>query len=426
MSNILDINQMDQLAQQFANKYFLIRLTRVLAFAIAETFIILFLISELSYFWFGVLMATQFTLQSVLDYPTGALSDLIGQKKVLLVAYIFHCISVCFLIISTTFFGYLIAIVISSIGYSQESGALESWFDNSYTHYNKGKDADKAIFGQFQGKILVFESAIRGIAFVLGGIIATIYSRRFLLLMHLIILIVTISLISKYVMQLDIVKKQDINLKNYLTQLKDGFDFIISNRAIFLTFIGLAITFGAVSAVWFNQVLFPYYESYSGEDQYTGLLRSLVFTIGIIWTLLATRVSKRVSNTKIGLIIGNIGANPLFFLLCYFYFIIIPPLEPPMFRLLPYIGVVLLFGMVGFWDSLTLIFFDRFKIQEVPSEIRNTIYSLFPTMTSIFSIIFSLIGGLVLETYSFEFGILLSILLSLIGSLVMGYGLKSF
>ncbi|MFW9917550.1 MAG: hypothetical protein ACFFGZ_18265, partial [Candidatus Thorarchaeota archaeon] len=55
-------------------------------FTLSETFYVLFVLDSVGWARLGVLLAVSFLLQSVLDYPSGALGDWVGQKWVLFLA----------------------------------------------------------------------------------------------------------------------------------------------------------------------------------------------------------------------------------------------------------------------------------------------------------------------------------------------------
>ncbi|MBD3405402.1 MAG: hypothetical protein GF411_04585, partial [Candidatus Lokiarchaeota archaeon] len=83
----------------------------------------------------GVLVVIQMGIQTLLDYPTGALGDYIGQRYVISGAFLsfalaFYLVS---FVTTTTPFLYLVLIyVLMGFGNSQMSGSFNAWFDNNY------------------------------------------------------------------------------------------------------------------------------------------------------------------------------------------------------------------------------------------------------------------------------------------------------
>jgi len=78
----------------------------------------------------GVLVVIQ-----LVDYPTGALGDAIGQRYVIASALL--CYAIAFylssqIVIGTPFYVYIAIYALFGLGSSQESGAFSAWFDNNY------------------------------------------------------------------------------------------------------------------------------------------------------------------------------------------------------------------------------------------------------------------------------------------------------
>ncbi len=111
------------------------------AFQISTTFWMIFIAEELgggSYLagigLVGVLVIVQLLINTLLDYPTGALGDHIGQRYVIAAAL--FCYSAAFMLtasitVESSFYVFLTIYILMGIGSSQESGAFDAWFDNN-------------------------------------------------------------------------------------------------------------------------------------------------------------------------------------------------------------------------------------------------------------------------------------------------------
>ena len=99
----------------------------------------------------GTLVVVQMLVQTLLDYPTGAIGDWIGQRWIVASAGL--CYAASFYMVSfvttTTPFLYLIGIyVLTGLAQSQQSGAWAAWFDNNYRVAMPG-DTDRKQYGVF-------------------------------------------------------------------------------------------------------------------------------------------------------------------------------------------------------------------------------------------------------------------------------------
>ena len=84
----------------------------------------------------GVLIIIQKVVQTLFDYPTGTLGDMIGQRWILASAYVTYSAAyyIISLITSSSAFSLFLAVyILMGFAASQESGALDSWFDSNFT-----------------------------------------------------------------------------------------------------------------------------------------------------------------------------------------------------------------------------------------------------------------------------------------------------
>ena len=147
------------------------------AFMISSTFYVLFVLDIVNYELLGTLLAVQFLVQAILDYPTGVLADWIGQRWVMVFAYFSYSISFYLLSIATTFEALVIVYAISAIGSSQESGTWGAWFDNNYKVSTEGKDDERKIYRLMQSRMEMLIQISASFVFIIGGFLATYFGR---------------------------------------------------------------------------------------------------------------------------------------------------------------------------------------------------------------------------------------------------------
>ncbi len=113
--------------------------------------------------------------------------------------------------------------------------------------------------------------------------------------------------------------------------------------------------------------------------------------------------------------------NIIYFAVIYVYYSFVPPEFE--FILIKYLGVIFIIQWVSIWAHLQGIFMGRLQIDLIPDKVRNSVYSLQPTLVVLFSIPFVLIGGSVLSDYGFLAGCQLLVLVNSFSVSIFGLGL---
>ena len=75
-------------------------------------------------------------------------------------------------------------------------------------------------------------------------------------------------------------------------------------------------------------------------------------------------------------------------------------------------GLFLVFQLPGMWEPLEYILRNRLNLDLVPDNIRNAIYSLLPTLTTLIGIPGALLGGYCINEFGFLTTILLTVILT--------------
>ncbi len=413
-------DKLDEKAETLLLSYLILDAIRLIAFTISSMFIVLFLLDSLVPTQVGFLFALSFFILTIVDYPTGVLGDVIGHQKVLILAYIFHILSFILLIISESFLGLLFYSAISAFASSQESGALEAWFDNNYRRLMNTDDPERKIYKNFQARRSILTHALYGFSILFGGVIAQVFSRKILFLISLVFLIFVLFLIIVLIRD-TIDKKDQITIRSYFGQFFNGIKVLISHHGIFLFFIGSTIIWAANNSIWVNFLLFRIYEGYSGgQDDTTALIRALIFASGVLWQFFIVKYITRLKRNRLWIFITTNFSNPLFFLTIYIYYLNFPPIEVNVFLLL---GLVFVFQMPSIFEALEFILRNQLNLDLIPDESRNSFYSLLPTITNSIGIFGALAGGYILSSYGFAETILLTAIISGIGAFFTGIGL---
>jgi MFS family permease len=127
----------------------------------------------------AVLVVVQMTIQILLDYPSGAIGDWIGQRFVISSAFFLHGLTffMISLVTSASPFLYLVFIyALQGLAFSQESGAWGAWFDNNY-RAAMPKDTDRIQYGVFQGKVGMLFQIVATASLIPGSILEITHTR---------------------------------------------------------------------------------------------------------------------------------------------------------------------------------------------------------------------------------------------------------
>ncbi|MFQ5977828.1 MAG: MFS transporter [Candidatus Heimdallarchaeota archaeon] len=408
-------------SQSIATRFMWIQLSRIGTGSLTATFWVLFLLDELSFQEVGLLISIMMLVRMAFDYPTGALGDWIGHKYVFLTAYILYCLALLILLFASSFEEFVLYGVIAGIAGSQESGSLESWLDNNYrqTTVKTKFDEDRKIYGAFMGKMQIFYAIINASMFVVSGFIAAAFLRRSLFFVQFWLLL-GVLVLSSFLMTNLKGDAQQKSLSSYGDQLIGGLRFASSSWGLIFFFLGSCIIWAVINC-WGSLMLFPYYESYAGSDEYVGILRSAIYLGAVGWQILAVKISKKIKTPHKGIFWCAL-ASPGFFALAFLYYTWFPPGGDGLV-LTKYLGLIIAFQLYGFWPALEGILRGRLMVDLIPDNYRNSVYSLIPTITVLLNIPLMILAGYILSTNGFTAGFYFVISGTLFGVLILGLGL---
>ncbi len=178
---------------------------------------------------------------SLLEIPTGAIADVIGRKKTLILSRVFGAISFLLIIVGKTFWWFLVARLIQGLSQALWSGALES------LQYDTLKDEkNEGLFVQVVAKNETFSWLALFISAILGGWMFDLDPT----LPYVVTLVFTlVALGLSFFLVEPKVDSQVFSFKTYLKQNLTGFKELFAqkkNRSI--TFILITIAAGYVIA----------------------------------------------------------------------------------------------------------------------------------------------------------------------------------
>ncbi|MFW9976317.1 MAG: MFS transporter [Candidatus Thorarchaeota archaeon] len=395
----------------------------------------------------SILLVIQLVIQTIFDYPTGSLGDHIGHRYVLCSAYL--CFGLAFfltsiVVVDTPFPTFILIYLLIGIGGSQESGAWHAWFDNNFRVAMPG-DEDRKQYGIFQGRFMMLVTLCTMIAIVPGSVLAALLGRPWVFQLEAIVCVIVALLILRLVQDFEEVKEmRDQRPKEggYVEILKSGVRFLNSDPLVKWLIIGSTLSISTI-LVWSYFIIFPLFYIYMLTDVAVASFRTIIRIPGIFTDERSGVWSQRFEPRKWiprFQLIQNCGfAFYLFFALLVFVFqplgagpIIefffpntdILLLAIPLESFIPVILMFIAFSVGGLFYGFTNILTQRVLIDIVPSNIRNSVYSLMPTVTMLFAIPQILIIGPAIENVGFIPALVFCAVISGIGVLLVRKGLS--
>jgi MFS family permease len=388
---------------------------------LTNTIFILYALDFLSPSQVGVILACQFILQGITDYPTGAIGDWIGQRWILATSAFSFTIGFVILSHATGFTGFLLASMALAIANSQQSGAFSAWFDNNYKMYAT-EDPDKKIYMEFMGKNNMIYLILFAMSVIIGGFLASRFGRAQTYFLQGILMGIYIFLFLVLLHDHPSVQRQEPNFKQYFYLLQEGVRVSWNNRVLRLILLGFILSISIIN-LWGNLMLIPFYESYAKTDDLIGVMRSVIYLFGAIIMFGLASVSKKLKNPRKWLIISSFAGFPFFFSCILILSILVP--SSTQFSLFSYIIVLVMFIVGSFFMKFMDVLMPRFYLELIPDKNRNSIYSLQPTLILLGSFITVLLGGILLEIFSTASMIFIILIGTIFGGMITAKGVAS-
>ena len=420
----LGIESLSNQTKSIAKKFLTIQLLNTLLFGLSNTFYILNAIDLIGYTQAAVITSVMLLIQLMFDFPSGSLGDYIGQRWVMTLAYTCYGIAFFLLSIAQTFPIFLLIAFFNGLGNAQFSGAIESWFDSNYKRTVKGLDAERKIYGFVRDRVGLATNISFAISFIIGGILATVFSRQLVFFLQFsftfLLIVYALRILHNAEPEAIISEETELSKPSYFQCLKGGIKFMLLSKTTFLFILGLAI-YQVTWLIWSNLILFPLYFGYTGSDFGTSIIRTTIFLVEIPARLYVAKWSIRFKNDQFPIL--------LFLHLFIFFpaYLILFWLLPPQnsFNLIGFIATIVIMNVSNsFVIRIAYILRDRIIIDLVPSDVRNSVYSLIPTLVSIFGSPILIIAGHLVEYSGLFAGVLFTSGICIIGSLTLFISLK--
>jgi MFS family permease len=397
----------------------------------------------------GTLVVIQMVVQTLLDYPTGAIGDWIGQRWVVSSASL--CFAISFYMLSfvttSTPFWFLIAIyVLAGLAQSQQSGAWGAWFDNNYRVAMPG-DSDRKQYGVFWGRMGMMMQIVATASLIPGSILAVVFSRPWVFQFQA-VLAVGLALISFRLVrdfpEVEAQREKRPDMGQYVSILKGGVSFLFKYPFVRYITIGGMIATSSIM-VWGNLILFPMYYLYLITDVAVAGFRTLLFIPGIFAQERSGIWSRRFEPKKwiprfrliqtCGFVFFWVFATIMYLfppvasetantISIYWPFTGIELLTLPLENLLPITLIFTTFVASSFFGGFADILTQRVLLDVIPNRIRNSMYSLLPTIATVFAIPQIALFGWLITLIGFPLTLASCGMVSLVGVLMIVHGFR--
>ncbi|MFX0185584.1 MAG: MFS transporter, partial [Candidatus Hodarchaeota archaeon] len=392
VTRYLGIQELEPKARSLLIKFFYFFLINSFFMSLSSTFFALYLIDKMGFTLTGIIVAVMLLTQFLFDYPSGSLGDYIGQRWVLIFGYLSWGIAFFFLSTAQNLSTFLIVTILNGFGSAFFSGALDSWLDNNYKQIDT-VDIDRKIYGFARSRVNTVTNIAFAASFMTGGFLSTVYSRQTVFYLQfflsLIMVLVVLTQIKDISIKMDIESARRTKEKGkgkkapYFTYLEGGLRFMVSNKTVFFTLVGIAFL-TTTWTIWAMLILFPIYFGYTGDDFRANLLRTIIYLNGFLIGLYVAKASKKFSTEHYPKIL-------LVFILLFFPAILSLLLFIPVqntFNLFGFILIILIMNCcIGFIYRIGEVLRMRLLVDLVPSVNRNAVYSLIPTITSLLGVL---------------------------------------
>ena len=396
----------------------------------------------------GSLIVIQMGVQTSLDYFSGAIGDWIGQRWV--IASGNACYGVSYFMLSfvteSSPFLFLAAIfALNGFASSQISGAWGAWFDNNY-RVAMPSDPERKQYGIFWGRMGMVAQIASTLSLIPGSILAVLYGRPWVFQLQGVGAFIFAILVLRYIRdfpEVEAMREQRPSMSEYVTLLKDGVRFLAQNPYVGYITVGSMLAVSTIT-VWGELILFPLYFSYLITQVAVASYRTLVFIPGVFAQERSGVWSQKFEPKKwipIFMILQACGfifyvvialmmtffppmTNGGDFLIIMLPFTEISILEVPVGNIVPVLILATTFTITLFFGGFAEILTQRELMDAIPDRIRNSVYSLSPTILFIFAMPQIGIFGWLIPVIGFPTTLFLIGLISLAGVFIIRHGLS--
>lgn len=336
----------------------------------------------------GVLEGIFHVASLICEVPTGAIADILGRKKTIVIGRLLHAVSSIIMLISFSFWQFALGFIIQAISYNLNSGSEEALVYDSLKIIGKEDNYTK-----INGSLNFIIEVSQGAAVLIGGILSD-YSFTYSYIVAVIISLCafSISLLFKEPEIYD-KKSEKITVKGHFKQC---YKVIKSNKKIILMMLYFEFIFMVGTSTHF------YTQKFFSDMGYSRSVISIIYVCASIGCAIGAKYVykiERVYKEKLIYLIPLISGGFL-----------------ALYTLMKNEGTIL--GFILFSTSINMLYpiSSSYINKLIPSKQRATLISIESMCFSLYMIIFFPILGVVGEKVSLKISFtILTIILFFLG-----------
>jgi len=282
-----------------------------------------------------------------------------------------------------------------------------------------------------------------------GSWLAWFYGEQWVFNLQAVFAILLALVVFRLIRDLPGVRKEQESrpsIGEYGSLLKDGFKFLWSSRFVTYLILG-GVVLWSTGPVWWNLILFPLYFSYLVTIVAVSAFRTIVFLPQALANERSGVIAKRFDPKKwiprfrllqftgviFYLLLAMIvyffpGADPetTEFISIFIPFTSLPLIEIPVQTIIPVALIFILFVALNMFGAVADILTQRVMLDVVPNRIRNSMYSLQPTLVMVVSMpLIAFFGWLLPQSGGFTLTLLLCSIISLVATIMIREAFKN-
>lgn len=331
------------------------------------------------------------------EVPTGAIADLLGRKKTIILSRISALVSSALMLMSNGFWGFAVAFVFSAISYNLSSGSEEALI------YDSLKEAGKEEgYMKVSGKINFIIEVMQGVGAFIGAFLAeTSFVLSYLVAMALSIIALTIALGFEEPKNENLSEKIDIK-----SHFKETYRAIVDNKRLVFLLIFYPMVFA------FSTILYFYGQQYFSDAGYSKVIIAVIFLFnsicGGIGAVLSSKVQKLFKGKASYILSALIAFSMMIFSIYTVEF------------------SVFMFCAVGFFTAILYPINSEAINSLIPSEQRATLISVQSVGFSVMMVLFFPISGFMGDLIGIGFTFIVLGILLIVGVIASSFIVKSY
>ena len=308
------------------------------------------------------------------EIPTGALADLFGRRKIMIIGRLTSLISAIIMLFSNSFLGFAIGFILSAWGYNLNSGSEEALVYDSLKVLKREEE-----YLKINGKINLIIEVSQGLAVFIGGLLSEI---NFSISYITAIIIGIFSLIVSFnFTEVDIRESHEERI-TVINHFKTSINIVKENKML----LNILIFFPTIYT--FSAIIYFYGQKFLSDGGYSRVNISIIFLVnGILSSIGAILSSKVYEKFKS---IGWISISMIISILILFMGNVTKSIS------------LLIFLLIGFLTSILQPISSKLINSMVASKQRATIISVESMFYSMMMIILFPICGFIGDKISLD------------------------